>query len=310
MKFIVLQEDKDIKLSIFLRRQGISSAFIKTVKYLQDGLLVNGQRAKTNQIVHINDKVEFLLPEDEISEVIPEDIEIPVLYRCQHFLALDKPMGMVMHPTRTHKAGTLANAYIGLMQKENTVKSFRSVGRLDAGTSGAVICANNQFAAAFLAQNMKKAYIALVGGCLPLGVGEINQPLGNSDASVIEQVVRLDGKPSHTCYETIANSPEASLVLVRPTTGRTHQIRVHFAWLGHPLVGDTLYGGCVTEDGYHLLHCAQINLTMATGEEKEVFSPIPLKFKTEAESRFISVDWQQAEKMLQDSFKSGNRKEC
>lgn len=302
MDFIVAPEHEEIKLSIFLRRQGISSAFIKTVKYLENGILVNGTRAKTNQIVHLKDKIQFLLPQDDQSEIVPEDISLSVLYCCQGFLAIDKPMGMVMHPTRTHKTGTLANAYLGLMQKEGTMQLFRLVGRLDAGTSGAVICASNQYYASFLAGNMQKAYIALVAGCLPLGKGEINQPLGKSENSVIEQVVCPEGKPSQTYYKTIANSPKASLVLVWPKTGRTHQIRVHFAWLGFPLVGDTLYGENPAQEGYHLLHCAQIALIMPNKEKKQIFSPIPENFKAKAGKMDIMVDWQQAEQMIQKSL--------
>lgn len=301
LRFVVSRQEHQNKLSLFLRKQGLSSALIRTVKFQENGILVNKEQAKTNWIVKQNDIVEFCLPEDDDLPLKAEEIPLKILYENQDFIAINKPAGMVMHPTRTHKSGTVGNAYTAMMQKRNQSSAFRAVGRLDAGTSGVVICALHAYSAQQLAKNMKKVYFALVHGKMPLEQGCINTPIGKAEDSVIQQQVCANGKPSITNYEVMASSEKASLVAVFPKTGRTHQIRVHFSSIGHSLIGDSLYGTIAQNIvGHHLLHCTAVSVKMPLQKPIEIFSEIPESWYLAAQAMEITIP---TKKILKEKIK-------
>ncbi|MDL2325044.1 RluA family pseudouridine synthase, partial [Ruminococcaceae bacterium OttesenSCG-928-A16] len=286
------------KLGLFLRRQGLSASLIKSIKYTPNGLCVNGVQAKTNQLLQSGNTVAVTLPNDAAPALEPEELPLEILFENQHLLAVNKPAGMVMHPTRTHKSGTLGNAFCGLMQQRREQRAFRPIGRLDAGTSGVVLCALNPFAAPILAGSMQKGYMALVAGQLPLGPGVINQPIGPAPFSVIQQQVMSTGRASVTQYQVVAAGPLASLVLVWPQTGRTHQIRVHFAWLGHPLLGDTLYNGNDSLILRHALHCGAVQVVQP-GHAKLMLEVLPpADFGEAAQKAGLVVNWQAMQAQL------------
>lgn len=291
LTFIVQAEEDATRLNLFLRRRSLSASLIKSIKYTEGGLRVNNEPAKTNRVVNAGDIVQAVLPQEPQAQLEPEDIPLEILYEDTHVLAVNKPAGLVTHPTRTHKEGTLGNAFCGLMQKRGKPQVFRPVGRLDAGTSGVALCALNAYAAPIVAAHLQKAYLALVGGQLAREEGQICQPIGPAEDSVIRQRVVQGGRPSTTLYKVVQCSKMASLVLVQPLTGRTHQIRVHFAWQGHPLLGDTLYGGETSLIGRHALHCGAVSFLQPAGARRLVDVPPP-DFIQAAQEAEIQPDWE------------------
>lgn len=290
--FTVPQQEQGTRLGLFLRRKGLSASLIKSVKYTPGGLCVNTEAAKTNQLLQTGDAVVVSLPQEAPPSLLPEEIPLEILYEDEHLLVVNKPGGIVMHPTRTHKGGTLGNAFCALMQGRGQQRAFRPVGRLDGGTSGLVLCALNAYAAPIVAAGMRKGYLALATGCLPLGEGEICRPIAPAEDSVIRQQVAQAGRPATTRYCVVEATPQASLVLVWPLTGRTHQIRVHFAWLGHPLVADTLYGAPPETLGRQALHCGSVCYLAPGGKGHQLAVPPPPDFCETARLAGIQAEWE------------------
>ncbi|MEG1568058.1 MAG: RluA family pseudouridine synthase [Oscillospiraceae bacterium] len=273
LEFIVPSKCDGWQLRDYLRHCGVSAQLIKNVKYTQDGISVNDIRCNTNTRVTSGERVCFALPIENETSVTPQDIPVEILYENDHCMVLDKPAFMAVHPTLGYKDGTLANAFCGIMQKRDIIAPFRAVNRLDRNTSGAVLCALNTYSASTLSQNVRKEYIALVEGTLPLGNGRINAPIARCDGSLITRKVDKNGKESITDYTVLECANGYSLVRVMPQTGRTHQIRVHFAHIGCPLAGDDLYGGHRDIIQRHALHCAQMCFQISD-EIVTVTSPI------------------------------------
>jgi 23S rRNA pseudouridine1911/1915/1917 synthase len=156
---------------------------------------------------------------------------------------LEKPPHLAVHPTLNYPRDTLANGYAAWAAAHGESPVFRPVNRIDKDTSGLVLAAKNGYAAPLLAEGVEKLYYAIVEGELPLGPGIIDAPIGRRGDSIIGRCVTPEGKPSRTEYTILKAAQGLSLAACVPVTGRTHQIRVHFASIGHPLAGDDLYGG-------------------------------------------------------------------
>ena len=272
--FTVGKAEDGLKLGPFLRRRGVSATLLRRLKYEENGLVVEVERSRTNRVLHAGQAVFIGLPDEEDAPAPPEEIPLHVLYESPHAMVLEKPAGLVMHPTRSHKSGTLANAFAFLMQSRGRRVAFRPVGRLDGDTSGLVLCAMNGFATPLLAGSMQKEYLALAGGCVA-GDGAVDAPLAPAPDSVIRQCVHSSGRPARTLYRVLAQTPEWSLLSLRLETGRTHQIRVHMAHVGHPLLGDGLYGGSREQMDRHALHCAALSFCEPGGLTKSFSSPLP-----------------------------------
>lgn len=256
--FFTSQLQEALRLDLFLRRQGASTALIRSIKYRNPGLQINGFAAKTNAMVFYGDLVCAHLPEDDAALLLAaQDIDVEVLHASRHSFVANKPAGMAMHPVRAYKDKTLGNAFMGWLEKNNLpARAFRPVGRLDVGTSGLVLCAMNCFAAQPLFKSCKKRYLAVLEGVPQEKSGRIECPIGPCEHSVIKQQVCEKGRHAATSYNVIAGGRRRALAEVWLETGRTHQIRLHFSHIGHPLVGDSLYG---VEDGEikrQALHCA------------------------------------------------------
>lgn len=271
--------DDQKPLSLFLREQGISASFIKSVKY-GAGFFVNGEPKHTNFRLQPGQVVSFELPPEEPTTVQPEDgLPLHIVYEDDFVLALDKPAGIAVHPTLNYPGGTLANAWVAELCRRGQQGVFRPVNRIDKDTSGLVLCAKNAFAAPMLAESAEKRYYALVEGELPLGDGVIDAPIGRKGESIIGRCVCREGKPSRTEYTVLASGAGHSLVRCRPVTGRTHQIRVHFAYLGHPLAGDDLYGGSRELMPRQALHCGKMAFRHPVSHAvMRVESPLPFDF--------------------------------
>ncbi len=273
--FTVPPEADGRRLDRYLRAQGVTAGLLRAVKH-SGGFFADGVPIHTDRSVRAGQAVSFALPPEPPTAVAPQPMALSVPYRDAFAAVVDKPAGLAVHPTLNYPDGTLANGWLWYLQTKGESGVFRPVNRLDKNTSGLVLLAMNAFAAPLLAQRAQKRYVAVVEGELPPGPGSIEAPIARRGDSIIGRCVRADGKPSRTEYTTLAAAGGHSLVLCRPVTGRTHQIRVHFAFIGHPLAGDDLYGGHTAHIARHALHCARLAFTPPLGTAPvTVESPLP-----------------------------------
>ena len=257
LRYTVPPENEGCKLGLFLRMQGVTAGLIKSVKYDGDGFYADDQPIRTNEPVHAGQCIRFALPPEQETSVTPQPVPFSIAYEDDFAAVLNKPAGIAVHPTLNYPLGTLANGYAALMEARGESPVFRPVNRIDKDTSGLVLAAKNAYAAPLLARNVEKLYYAVAEGELPLGEGVIDAPIGRRGDSIIGRCVTPEGKPSRTEYTIIKVQDGLSLAACVPVTGRTHQIRVHFASIGHPLAGDDLYGGSRARIGRQALHCAK-----------------------------------------------------
>lgn len=201
--------------------------------------------------------VSFELPPEGEGVAPQPEIPVNVVYEDAFAVVLEKPPHLAVHPTLNYPYDTLANGYAAWAAQQGISPVFRPVNRIDKDTSGLVLAAKHAYAAPLLARNVEKLYYAVVEGELPLGPGVIDAPIGRQAESIIGRCVTPDGKPSRTEYTILEAENGLSLAACVPVTGRTHQIRVHFASIGHPLAGDDLYGGSRECIGRQALHCAR-----------------------------------------------------
>ncbi len=293
LRYIVPPENEGCKLGIFLRMQGVTAGLIKSVKYDGDGFFADGQPRHTNEPVHAGQCIHFALPPEQVTSVTPQPVPFTVAYEDEFAAVLDKPAGIAVHPTLNYPDGTLANGWLHYLQQQGKTGVFRPVNRIDKNTSGLVLCAQNAFAAPLLAGSAHKCYLAIVQGTMPLGPGRVEAPIARRGDSIIGRCVRADGKYSLTEYTVLAAGTGHSLVACTPRTGRTHQIRVHMAYIGHPLAGDTLYGGSDAIIHRHALHCGVVCFAHPVTKARiRVESPLPADMAALADAEGLLAGWQ------------------
>ena len=249
----------------FLREQcHISKRALADIKFNGGLILQNKQEVTVRSNIHIGDIITVCLPTEEVSlSVIPEFIDLDIAYEDDHLLVINKRAGMATIPSREHPSGTLANAILGFYKKKKHQATFHAVNRLDKDTSGLLIIAKHRLAHDRLSNlqkegRLKRYYTAIVSGYVKNNTDTINAPIGRDSNSIIARMVREDGKSAVTHFYVKARSRDKTVVEIKLETGRTHQIRVHFAFIGHPLLGDDLYGGSCEELKRQALHCHQI----------------------------------------------------
>ncbi len=285
MEFIINKEQEGL-LRDFLRQQlSLSNAEITRLKQKENGITVNGEHKTVRYILKCGDVLFLDTGDGGASEnIVPAEMELTVLFEDGHIIALDKPHGVPTHPSHGHFTDTLANGLMYYFSQKGEKCLFRAVNRLDRETSGIVLCAKNAFAASRLSENMQKGlftktYFAVVSGKIPEN-GTVNVNIKRKEESVIFRCVcgENEGKHALTRYKRLSENGRYSLVELTPVTGRTHQLRVHMAHLGAPIVGDTLYG---ENDGRKLmLHAGELSFPHPVTMEKiTVRSPIPERFK-------------------------------
>lgn len=254
--FSVPPEADGALLRNFLRMCAVSTELARAVKFHGSGFFAAGEPILANRRVAAGQDISFELPEDGAGVAPQPEIPVKVVYEDAFAIVLEKPPHLAVHPTLNYPLGTLANGYAALMEARGESPVFRPVNRIDKDTSGLVLAAKNAYAAPLLARNVEKRYDAIAEGELPLGKGVIDAPIGRQAESIIGRCVTPEGKPSRTEYTILEADHGLSLAACVPVTGRTHQIRVHFASIGHPLAGDDLYGGSRERIGRQALHCA------------------------------------------------------
>lgn len=267
--FPVPPQADGVLLRNFLRRCAVSTELARAVKFHGSGFFADGQPILANRRLAAGQMLSFELPADGEGVAPQPEIPVQVVHEDAFALLLEKPPRLAVHPTLNYPLDTLANGYAAWAAAQGRSTVFRPVNRIDKDTSGLVLAARNSYAAPLLAQGVEKLYYAIVEGELPLGPGVIDAPIGRQGDSIIGRCVTPEGKPSRTEYTILKAKNGLSLAACVPVTGRTHQIRVHFASLGHPLAGDDLYGGHRERVGRQALHCAKQTYTIPA------YTPMP-----------------------------------
>ncbi|MGS7134823.1 RluA family pseudouridine synthase [Streptococcus pyogenes] len=245
---------------------------------IKQGLvLVNGQQKKAKYTVQAGDVICFELPKEEVLEYQAQNIPLDIIYEDDALAIINKPQGMVVHPSAGHPSGTMVNAlmyHIKDLSSINGVVRPGIVHRIDKDTSGLLMVAKTDAAHQALAEELKakkslRKYLAIVHGNLPNDRGMIEAPIGRSEKDRKKQAVTAKGKEAVTRFTVLERFGDYSLVELQLETGRTHQIRVHMAYIGHPVAGDPLYGPRKTLSGHgQFLHAKTLGLTHPmTGKE-------------------------------------------
>lgn len=240
------KEGQDVKIRDYMKENlNLSGRFIRG-SAMDRRLRVNGKEVKLNYKLQEDDVIEVTVNAEESQNIEGEDLNIKVIYEDDDLLIVDKPPFMVVHPTKSHPMGTLANGVIHHFRSNNDNSIVRLVSRLDRDTSGLIMIAKNQFSHMNLAKSMeknliKKSYLAIIHGNLENQEGTIDLPIGRPTDETIKRAVLEDGQRSITHYKIKESYKEGALVELVLETGRTHQIRVHLSYVGCPIYGEQLY---------------------------------------------------------------------
>ena len=272
-------------MQTFLRREcGLSWRMVVKLKRVEGGMTADGVPLRSIDRLKAGQTVKVTMPEDTV-RIEGSDTPLSVVYEDDEVLVVNKPPYLAVHPSAGKPEPTLANAVVGYFERKGTPLSFRPVNRLDRNTSGLLLAAKSPHVAYAMAQKPQKVYLAIVLGKLE-GSGVIDRPIRVKEGSCITREVGEGGKESLTRWWSLATDGEISLLKVIIETGRTHQIRVHMAWLGFPLAGDTMYGTDETILPRHGLHCARMVFPHpVTGEEIALSCPLPEDMRTLLEER-------------------------
>lgn len=252
MIIFIDENDENKRLDSFLAEVTIDLSRSKIQSFIKAGnISVNGVPKKASYLLKEDDKVVFEIPQTSEIKIEPENIPLEIVYDDENMLVVNKPSGMLTHPTTIEKSGTLVNALL-YKYGENLSDingEFRRgiLHRLDRNTSGLLMVAKNNKAHEFLANQIKnhtitKKYRAIAKGVIAQDEFEINSPIGRNPSQPHKMAVREDGKPSRTIVKVLERFKDATYVELTLVTGRTHQIRVHLKSINHPIYNDTLYG--------------------------------------------------------------------
>ncbi len=256
----------------------ISRRLINTAKN-NEKLFLNGRVVKVSKVAYRGDLV--VLRMDECSEIEPEQYDIKVIYEDKDVLVVDKEAGIVVHPTKKHRTGTLLNRVIFYAQSKNETYKPHLVNRLDRDTSGLLIIAKNPYAHYELMKQMqesslKKRYMAITKGGFKESSGIINYSILDQKTDGINRIVSEDGKKSETKYKVLFDNSDIALVDLELITGGTHQIRVHLSELGHNLLGDELYGAFGMDKlSRQALHSYSLEFVSPRGNKLKLESKLP-----------------------------------
>jgi 23S rRNA pseudouridine1911/1915/1917 synthase len=261
-----------------LKSYGISKRTLASVKYSGGHLLVNGSEVTVRHPLEIGDAVTVVFPKEANGKgLTAEKGPLSIVYEDEALLIVEKPSGQNTIPSRDLPLGSLANFVAGHFEQHGVPSTLHIATRLDKDTSGLVCIAKNRHIHHLLSvqqqeKRMNRRYEALVHGEVAGKKTVITAPIGRKEASIIEREVRADGKFAETEMELVQTLDGASHIRLKLNTGRTHQIRVHMAHIGHPLLGDDLYGGGLDVIARQALHCTELQLDHPLSGERMAFS--------------------------------------
>ena len=256
---------------------GISKRALTAIKFDGGTILVNGIEQNVRHRLVVGDVVTIIFPEEPVSEgLIPQPEMLPIIFEDESLLIIEKPAYMSTIPSREHPHSSVANYLYGYFEKLQIASTAHIVTRLDRDTSGLMIIAKHRHIHHLMSEQQKsgavhRQYEAIVHGEVKQS-RSIIAPIGRKDTSIIEREVREDGQYAHTDVEVLHKTTDFSHVRLKLHTGRTHQIRVHMASIGHPLVGDELYGGDKSIMDRQALHCVNVTFDHPLTKEKLTFT--------------------------------------
>ena len=269
MRYTVTQaEDGKTVKEILLGSIGLSVAFLKHLKFMENGIMLDGEKVTVRRVVHAGDILCLATENEKLgSRLTPTELPLDIVYEDEDLVVPSKSADMPTHPSHNHHGDTLADALAYYYKDAPEPFVFRPINRLDRNTSGLTLIAKNRISAARLAASMrdgkiKKQYVAILDGILPDGRGSIETYLRRTGESIIVREVCDEnggGDYALTHYEVIARSERYTLVIASPETGRTHQLRVHFASLGCAILGDDMYGEVSPLIPRHALHALSLS---------------------------------------------------
>ncbi len=279
LSYVVTPAYDQASVQTFLRRGcGVSARLLAKLKRVERGITADEEPVRSIDRLKTGQTVRLRLPNDKVRvEGVP--LALDIVYEDADVLVINKPPYLAVHPSAGHEEPTLAAAVVAHYQAQGTPLAFRPINRLDRNTSGLLLAAKHAQAAHTLSgkddARPHKEYLAVVLGKLD-GEGVIEQPIRIKPGFGITREVGEGGKYCLTRWTSLAADDELSLLRVTIETGRTHQIRVHLAWLGHPLAGDTMYGKDTRFMPRHALHCSHMwFIHPVTGDQVELTAPLP-----------------------------------
>ncbi len=269
--------------AVLRRTLGLSGTALRRVKWLEDGIRVDGVRVTVRYRLHPGQLLSVRLTDpDTAAQPVPHDGPLNIVYEDEDLVVVNKSPDVLVHPGHGHFNDTVGNFLMAHYRQAGSAAGFHPVHRLDKGTSGLFVAAKHPFGQEKLKKQLhtgdfRRVYLAVCDGAPPSPHGVIRAPIGPMEGSRVKREVRSDGKPACTCYRVLKTAGPRTLVELELDTGRTHQIRVHMAHIGCPLTGDFLYG----RENLELirrpaLHSARLALTHPlTGARLEMSCPIP-----------------------------------
>ena len=278
IKWVVNNGDAGKLIKEFLKEEEISRTALTDIKFQGGSILVNNEEVNVRYKLKVDDELTVIFPPENPSIGMKgENIPLDILFEDDYLLVVNKPARMNTIPSREHPTGSLANALVGYYESIDLRATSHIVTRLDRDTSGLVLIAKHRhvhhlFSKQQQCGQVKRMYEAIANGCISVDHGTIEQPIGRKDDSIIEREVRADGQYACTHFTVLEQYRAFTRIELQLETGRTHQIRVHMSYLGHPLLGDDLYGGDRTKISRQALHCKQIKFMHPFTREKMTFS--------------------------------------
>lgn len=288
LEYIISSDTNPVTVLDFLKQEGFSRHILSSMKNSSGNCIVlNGERGFGRSVLKEGDRLVVTVPEVESGEnIIRTEMDLDILYEDEDILVINKPAGMPVHPSMGNYENTLANGIAWYFSQKGEDFVYRCINRLDRDTTGALILVKNPLSAAVLSVQMKRrqirrTYLALVDGVLPES-GVVDAPIARMEGSVITREVNFEtGESAVTHYERLAVGRYYSLAELHLETGRTHQIRVHMKYIGHPLPGDYLYHPDYRRIQRQPLHSFQLEFTHPITKEPMLFTaPVPEDFRT------------------------------
>jgi 23S rRNA pseudouridine1911/1915/1917 synthase len=261
----ITENDGGKTIKQYLKEHDVSKASLTDIKFSGGKILVNEQEMNVRYTLNLGDELKLIFPQEEPSAgMIAENIPLDILYEDDYLLVVNKPPYMNTIPSREHPDGSLASALLGHYNVIGLNAATHIVTRLDRNTSGLVLVAKHRhihhlFSMQQKSGRIKRTYVAVVHGKVLDDFGTINAPIGRKKDSIIEREVSLDGQYACTHFRVLHRFVNHTLVQLKLETGRTHQIRVHLSYMGHPLLGDDLYGGRLDLINRQALHCQSLS---------------------------------------------------